>query len=125
MSSADRREPIGTSPHWLRSQFRRYAFALIMVAVATLLRATLGKFPGPNLPFIVFYPVIWLVAWMTGLGPGLFAVFLYAVSAHYLFFGPMSVGIAPLRHIGVAASGLAAVTRFRLPVLILSFVRLR
>jgi hypothetical protein len=125
MSSADRGNPIGTSAPWLRSRLRRYAFALITVAVATLMRAALGKLLGPNLPFIVFYPVIWLVAWMAGLGPAFFAVLLSAVSAHYLFFGRMRVGIVPLHHIGVAALGLAAVTRFRLPVLILSFVRLR
>jgi len=69
MSTADRGNPIGTSAPWLRSRFRRYAFALITVVVATLLRAALGKLLGPSLPFIVFYPAIWLVAWMAGLGP--------------------------------------------------------
>jgi len=123
MSSADRRDSIGTSVAWLRSAFRRYAFALITVGVATLLRAALDKLLGPNVPFIVFYPVIWLVAWMAGLGPGLFAVFLSAVSAHYLFFGPVSPsglglpqnanGLILFSIAGAALGGLANVYRRR------------
>jgi K+-sensing histidine kinase KdpD len=123
MSSADRREPIGTSPHWLRTWPRRYAFALITVAVATLLRVALGKLLGPNLPFIVFYPVIWLVAWMAGLGPGVFAVSLSAVSAQYLFFAPANPlvlglpqnanGLIPFSTAGIALGGLADMYRRR------------
>ena len=123
MSTADRGDLTGTSAPWLRSRFRRYAFALFTVAVAALLRAALGKLLGPNLPFIVFYPVIWLVAWMAGLGPALFAVFLSAVSAHYLLFGPVTPSVLGLPQntnglilfaaAGAAISGLADMYRRR------------
>jgi len=64
---------------------RRYGIALIAVAAATLLRYALNTRLGPNLRFFLFYVVIWLVAWMVGLGPGVFAVALSAASANYLF----------------------------------------
>jgi PAS domain S-box-containing protein len=88
MSFADRRETIGASANWVRTWPRRYGLALIAVAVATLLRYALSKLLGPNLPFLLFYPAILLVAWLAGVGPGVFAVLLSAVSASYLFFGP-------------------------------------
>jgi len=90
MSFADRREVIGTSAVWLQTEPRRYGFALITMAVATLLRYALSKLVGPNFPFILFYPAIWLVAMMAGRGPGVFAVFLSAASASYFFFGPVN-----------------------------------
>src|SRR5579872_5622553 len=88
MSVADRREAIRRSVYFLHSWPRRYGFALIAVAVASLLRYALSKLLGANLPFLLFYPAIWLVAWMAGLGPGVFAVALSEVSAVYLLFGP-------------------------------------
>jgi PAS domain S-box-containing protein len=113
MSSADRKGTIGTFAYWSQ----RYGIALITVAVATLLRYALGQLLGPNLPFLLFYPVIWLVAWVAGLGPGVFAVFLSAASARYLFLGPTSPstlglplnanGLMLFSIAGVALSGLA------------------
>jgi PAS domain S-box-containing protein len=88
MSFADRRETIGASANWLRTWPRRYSLALIAVAVATMLRYALSKLLGPNLPFLLFYPTVLLVAWLAGVGPGVFAVLLSEVSASYLFFGP-------------------------------------
>ncbi len=67
-----------------------------MVAVATLLRYPLASLIGSNLPFILLYPSILLVAWMAGLGPALFSVFLSAVSASYFFLGssgPSKLGL--------------------------------
>jgi hypothetical protein len=90
MSIADRKGTIGTSAYWLHTWPRRYGFALIAVAAATLLRYPLSKLLGANLPFLLFYPVIWLVAWMAGLGPSVFAVFLSEVSACFLLFGTAS-----------------------------------
>jgi PAS domain S-box-containing protein len=92
MSTADRKGAIGASAYWLHTWPQRYGFALIAVAAATLLRYPLGKLLGANLPFLLFFPVIWLVAWMAGLGPGVFAVFLSGVAASYLFSGPVFSG---------------------------------
>jgi PAS domain S-box-containing protein len=123
MNFANRREVIGTSAHWLQTGPRRYGFALITVAVATLLRYPVSKLLGPSLPFLLFYPAIWLVAWMAGLGPGVFAVFLCAASASYVFFGPVNLaalglprnanGLMLFSVVGVAISVLADVCRRR------------
>jgi formate hydrogenlyase transcriptional activator len=67
---------------------RQYGFALIAVVVAAGLRYALSQVVGGNLPFLLFYPAIWLVAWMAGLGPGILVVFLSVVAAKYLLFGP-------------------------------------
>jgi len=104
MSFADRKGTIGTSAYWLRTWPGRYGFAVIAVLAATLLRYALSRVLGSSLPFLLFYPIIWLVAWMAGLGPGVFAVFLSEVSASFLLFGtasPSTVGL-PLNANGLA-----------------------
>jgi len=123
MSFADRREAVRRSVYLLHTWPRRYAFALIAVAVATLLRYALTKLLGANVPFLLFYPAIWLVAWMAGLGPGVFAVLLSEVSAVYLLFGPANPlafglpldanGLLLFSIAGVALSGLTDMYRRR------------
>jgi hypothetical protein len=54
MSSADRRETAATSAYWLYAWPRRYGFALMIVAVATLLRLALIKVIGANVLFVLF-----------------------------------------------------------------------
>jgi hypothetical protein len=90
MSSADRKGTIGTSAYWLCSWPRRYGLALIAVAATTLARYGLSKWLGANAPFLLFYPTVWVVSWMAGLGPGAFSVVLSAAAAEYLLFGPAS-----------------------------------
>jgi PAS domain S-box-containing protein len=123
MSFADRREAIGTSVYWRRTWLQSYGFALIAVAAATLLRYALTSLVGPQLPFVLFYPAILLVAWLAGLGPGIFAVALSTASAGYLFSGaahfstfglPTNAnGFMLFATAGVAISGLAHVYRLR------------
>ena len=102
---------------------RRYGQALIGVAAAALLRYALGRLLGTNAPFVLFYPIIWLVAWTDGLGPGIFAVFLSLVSVSYLSFdipGPSTFGLpltangrAMFVIVGVAMSALINMYRRR------------
>ena len=123
MSFADRKGAIGTSAYWLHTWPRRYGFAVIAVVAATLLRYSLGKLVGANLPLLLFFPAIWLVAWMAGLGPGVFAVFLSGAAASYLFSGPLSRsalglpmnanGLVLFSIAGVALAGLVEVYRRR------------
>jgi PAS domain S-box-containing protein len=123
MSIADRKGTIGTSAYWLQTWPRRYGFALIAVAAATLLRYPLGKLLGANLPFLLFLPAIWLVAWMARMGPGVFAVFLSGAAASYLFSGRVNRSALGLRIdanglllfsiVGVATSALADLYRRR------------
>jgi PAS domain S-box-containing protein len=123
MSFADRKGSIGASAYWLHTWPQRYGLALIAVAAATLLRYPLGKLLGTNLPFLLFFPVIWLVAWMAGRGPGVFAVFLSGAAASYIFSGPVSGsgfglpmnanGLLLFSIAGVALSGVVDVYRRR------------
>ena len=59
----------------------------MIVAVATLLRYPLEMLIGGNLPFVLFYPAILLVARMAGLRPSLFSALLSGLSCIYLFPG--------------------------------------
>src|SRR5579864_4809118 len=96
MSSADRRETAATSAYWLHTWPRRYGFALMTVAMATLLRLALIKVIGANVLFIPFYPAILLVASTAGLAPAVFAVVLSTLAAKYFFFGlvhPPALGL--------------------------------
>jgi two-component system, sensor histidine kinase PdtaS len=86
MSFADRLEVFGTSANWLRTRPRRYGFAVLTVAVATLLRYALdiafGQFP----PFVMFFPAIILVAVLAGFVPGILATILSSVSVAFFFW---------------------------------------
>ena len=124
MSSADPREAIGTIVYWQRTWPRRYGFAFIAIATATLLRYALTGVMGANFPFFLFFSAVLLVAWIAGLGPGILAVFLSSLSAGYLFSLPIhssALGLTPnakgfllFSLAGVIASGLAQIYRLRL-----------
>ena len=88
MSVADRKGTVGASAYWLSSWPRRYGFALITVMVVTLLRYALSRWLGHNLPFLLFYPAIWIVAWFAGLAAGALAVVCFTISATYLLVEP-------------------------------------
>src|SRR5450432_2229959 len=85
MSFADRREAIGASLYWLRTQPRRYGFAVAAVAAATLVGYGLGISIGFNPPFILFCPTIFFIALLCGFWPALFATLLSTVLSGYLF----------------------------------------
>jgi PAS domain S-box-containing protein len=88
MSFADRREAIGTSIYWFHTWPRRYGFALIALAAATLVRYGLGVNLGFTHPYILFYPTILLIALLCGFGPAVFATLLAAAIADYVFLSP-------------------------------------
>lgn len=79
MSSADRTGLIVVFGNWLRTRPRRYGFAVLLVAVATLVRYALIATFGPLPPFVIFLPAIIVAALLAGFGPGVLATFLSAV----------------------------------------------
>jgi len=121
MSSADQKWAILRAANGLRTWAQRYAFAVIVVAVATLIRfaisAGLGSFP----PFVIFVPAIIVVALLAGFGPGVLATLLSAVSVAAFFwtslivFGPSRlreiVGLIFFCGIGTGTSFLAQLYR--------------
>ena len=59
---------------WRRHLALRYAFALGATLVATLLQFAVESFLGPvTPPFLVFYPMVMMVALVAGFGPAVFA----------------------------------------------------
>jgi PAS domain S-box-containing protein len=123
MSSADQRETIGAFPYWLHSWPRRYGFALVAVAAATLLRYAVGVALELFPPFILYVPAILLVALRAGFGPGTFATLLSTASVAYFFWSALNlfgtnrvgdiVGLGVFTGLGVAVSGLADMYRRR------------
>ncbi|HET9530612.1 MAG TPA: PAS domain S-box protein [Blastocatellia bacterium] len=71
------------------SSLLRYGVAALAVVVSTLVREPLIPLMGLRVaPFTLFYPAIMLAGWYGGLGPGLFATALSALSAIYFFILP-------------------------------------
>lgn len=90
MSSADRRETIGALSRRLRIWPQQYGLALGAVLAAGLARYGLDVALGFTHPFVLFYPVIMLVALLGGFGPGLFATVLSSAIAEYFFMDPLN-----------------------------------
>lgn len=70
------------------SSVARYAFTLLALSLATLLRFALIPFLNLEVPFILYFPTLVLCAWFGGLGPGLVATALGGVIALYFFLPP-------------------------------------
>src|SRR5581483_754938 len=70
------------------SRRRRYLLCLIILAIATLIRWLLNPVLKAELPYIVLYFAIMLIAWIGGLGPAVLGVVLGIISANYLFIAP-------------------------------------
>ncbi len=66
----------------------RYASAVIIVAVAVVLRVRLADSFGPLPPFVTLYPAVLLAASIGGGGPGIVATVLSALAADYWFLPP-------------------------------------
>ena len=70
------------------SKTAQYAFAVLVVILASLLRDFANPILGEKVPFILFYPTVVLAAWFGGLGPGLLATVLSGFIAWYVFYAP-------------------------------------
>ena len=70
---------------WRKSTARRYAFAILAVAIAAVSRYELGVYAGLNRPFVLFYPAVLVVSLFAGLWPGVAATFMSIAIAEALF----------------------------------------
>jgi PAS domain S-box-containing protein len=78
-------------PKLLTPNFSRiagYAFAVVVVIIAALLRAILSPVLGAGVPFILFYPAVALAAWFGGFWPGVLSTMLGGFTAWYIFMPP-------------------------------------
>lgn len=74
-------------------QLRRYSVALVFVAASYLLRVSIEKLVGSELPpFITFYPAIMIATLVAGLGPGILTTVVSAVLVDYLIITPHQIG---------------------------------
>jgi len=112
MSSADRREAIGTLVYWLHTWPRQYAVALVGVTVAALLRYGLDVSFDFNHPFILFHPIIILIALLCGFGPALLATLLSGAITAYFLMEPLNSFVvrSPNDIVGLVLFGAMGVT---------------
>jgi two-component sensor histidine kinase len=84
--------------HWWRiapGSFKAYAFAMLLVAIATALRGAFGLLTGQIQAFTTFYPAVLLATLIGGAGPGILAALTSGVIC-WLFFLPPFTGLLPL-----------------------------
>jgi PAS domain S-box-containing protein len=70
------------------SRIARYAFAVVVIIIAALLREILWPVLGAGVPFILFYPAVALAAWFGGFWPGVLSTVLGGLTAWYIFMPP-------------------------------------
>ena len=71
-----------------RSVISRYGVALVAVLLAAIIRYSITPWMPQGVPFVTFFLAVMLSAWTGGVGPGLFASFLSALIADFLFIEP-------------------------------------
>ena len=91
MSLTDRGASIGAPSYWLRSALARYTFSVLLVLAATITRYVIVRNVAPLPPFILFFPTILIIALVAGMGPGLLATLLSAVSVVAFFWNSLGV----------------------------------
>ncbi|MGV8073006.1 MAG: PAS domain S-box protein [Syntrophobacteraceae bacterium] len=72
----------------VRSAHRRYIAAVLIVALATALRAAVGAF-GVRIPFVTFYPAVMIASIYGGMQAGLLAIALSTFIAGLFFMEPV------------------------------------
>ncbi len=78
----------------------RYAAAAGVVAFATALQHAVWPYIPPS-PHFLFYPAVFLAAWLGGAGPGYLATACSAVGIAYVFLEPRGLAVG-----GAARDGL-------------------
>src|SRR6266849_7246349 len=71
-----------------RVQVLRYGSAVLIIALATIIRLFLDPVLGDGFPFITFFFSVVLVAWLAGLGPSLLALVLACLAGAYFILPP-------------------------------------
>lgn len=71
------------------SWFVRYSLAVIVVALATIIRILLRPIIPTGFPFLTYFLAVMLAAWHGGLGPGLVASVLSTLAADLLLIEPL------------------------------------
>ncbi len=89
-----------------------YGCAVALAIAATLVRQQLSRWIGPvNLPFVTYFPSLFLAAWALGTGPTLLTTALSGLAADYLFTAPTGQFLVktPVGLVGLAIFGLIGI----------------
>ena len=79
----------------------RYVVAVLIFALALVLKLLLNPLVGEDAPFLLFFTAVMVSAWYGGLGPGLLATALGTLAVHFFFL--------PLTDSSVLAASLTTV----------------
>ena len=72
----------------IRTQLPGYVVAVLAVGLALLVKLLLNPLIEEESPFLLFFGAVMVGAWFGGLGPGLLATALAALTAGYFFLSP-------------------------------------
>ena len=78
----------GSGPETMRVQLPGYVVPVLAVGLALLLKLLLDPLIEEETPFLLFFGAVMVGAWFGGLGPGLLATALAALTADYFFLSP-------------------------------------
>lgn len=78
----------GTMTRKARSILARYSGAVVAILLAWLIRWSLGPALGDRAPYVTFVGAVLITTWLSGLGPGLFALGLSVLVVTYAFLPP-------------------------------------
>jgi PAS domain S-box-containing protein len=83
----------------VRSSIKNYAFAIVALTVAVLLRWLFDPLMGDSLPLVTLYGAVAAAVWLGGYRPAILVAILGYLACHYLFISPrgqfsFDVGIA-------------------------------
>jgi two-component system sensor kinase FixL len=87
-----------------------YAVALAALAVCLLFRYLLRGALGTEVPYLQFYPAVFVAAWYGGSGPGLLTTALSCLTAMYFLLEPAGFGVG--RTTDILSLGVFAATGF-------------
>jgi K+-sensing histidine kinase KdpD len=90
-----------------KNPFATYGIAIAAVAVATIIRWSIGEYVLGRIPFTVYFLAIVLATLLGGFWPGMLATTLSIIVAWFFFVPPEFSGrnLTPCFHFGFAAAG--------------------
>jgi signal transduction histidine kinase len=78
------------------SRSARYALAVAIIGVATMLRMLLSHILGSQFPFSTYYIGVTVAMWLCGTAPSIMACLLGYIGAEYFFYGRSAVDADPV-----------------------------
>lgn len=80
-----------------------YLFAIASAVIGLGARIIFGESLGSGYPYVTFFPVVMLTAFLFGMGPGLFAGLLCGLAAKYFYIAPLhSFAMHPSSWVAIA-----------------------